>query len=401
MKKYFCLSILLLCAQNALAEELPSKAELWKMIKKQQAQIEKLQKKIEETDQKVEATGTMIEDAQQNVSASPSWTDKTSIGGYGELHYNGGEKDQIDFHRFVLFAGHEFNDDVRFQSEIELEHALSGDDKPGEVELEQAYVEFDLFNDTQQARAGVFLVPVGILNETHEPPTFYGVERNPVETNIIPSTWWEAGLAWNKTWENGLRLDLAMHSGLNTPVDGDKSFLIRSGRQKVAEAEAEDFAYTGRLRYTGMPGLEVATSVQYQSDITQGNFVADEVDATLIEAHFDYEKDGWGLKGLYANWDLGGDAPKATGRDEQNGWYIEPSYKFETAIGELGLFARYNEWDNNAGSSGGNTDFEQIDVGLNYWPIKNVVLKADVAFVDGPTDADEDEILNLGVGYQF
>ena len=115
----------------------------------------------------------------------------TNIGGYGELHYNnlsngtGSQKKEIDFHRFVLFFGHEFSNKVRLFSELELEHALSGESKPGEVELEQAYVQIDL-DDNMTLSTGVFLIPVGIMNETHEPPTFYGTERNPVGKKYHP-----------------------------------------------------------------------------------------------------------------------------------------------------------------------------------------------------------------------
>ncbi len=120
---------------------------------------------------------------------------RTTIGGYGELHYNNISAEDssrdyksIDFHRFVLFFGHEFNDSTRFYSEVELEHSFiadTGGNTPGEVELEQAYIEWDL-RDNLHAKGGLFLVPVGILNQTHEPNTFYGVERNDVENIIIP-----------------------------------------------------------------------------------------------------------------------------------------------------------------------------------------------------------------------
>ena len=206
--------------------------------------------------------------------ASPGAFAETSIGGYGELHYNnwdndaGSEKKEFDFHRFVLFFGHEFNDHIRFFSEVELEHALVEDTDdgsgPGELELEQAYIEIDT-GARSSVKTGVFIVPVGILNETHEPPTFYGVERNPVEKNIIPSTWWEAGVMYSAHMDNGISYDLAVHSGLSNP-DGD----IRDGRQKVAKAEGESLAYSARLKYTGMPGLELAATVQRQSDLSQG-----------------------------------------------------------------------------------------------------------------------------------
>ena len=149
----------------------------------------------------------------------------TTLGGYGELHFNnlenrkdGSNKDEIDFHRFVLFIGHRFSESIRFYSEVEIEHAFikdntAGTGSPGEVELEQAYVEFDL-NHAVSAKGGLFLVPVGIINETHEPPTFYGVERNTVEKDIIPATWWEGGAAATVALGAGFKADLAYHSGL-------------------------------------------------------------------------------------------------------------------------------------------------------------------------------------------
>jgi len=117
---------------------------------------------------------------------------ETTIGGYGELQYNnleanGTDQKQIDFHRFVLEFGHDFNDHIRFFSEVELEHALVETGAPGAVELEQAYIQIDL-DDTSSLTTGVFLLPIGIINETHEPTTYYGVERNPVEHDIIPAT---------------------------------------------------------------------------------------------------------------------------------------------------------------------------------------------------------------------
>jgi len=174
---------------NLTATEL-SNQELLNLIKEQQTQIEKLQKmvlanqkKVAQADDKIETTVEVVE-----MNLSQDKQQKTHLGSYGELHYNKIEDNkQIDFHRFVLFLGHDFTDNIRMFSELEVEHSLAGDGKPGEVELEQAYVEMDL-SERSAIKAGLFLLPVGILNETHEPNTFYGVERNPVEKNIIPST---------------------------------------------------------------------------------------------------------------------------------------------------------------------------------------------------------------------
>jgi hypothetical protein len=389
-------------------DDLPSRAELWEVIQKQQKQIDALTGKQQKTEKKVEATATAVEKVQNGSvfggdrqTVNNGWFNDTQIGGYGEMHYNGlkdSGDDEIDFHRYVLFVSHQFNDDLRMFSEVEIEHSIAGEGQPGEVELEQAFIEYDI-SETQQARAGLFLLPVGILNETHEPPTFFGVERNPVEKNIIPSTWWEGGLGLNGELPNNFSYDVAVHSGLNTATSGSKAFNIRSGRQKVAEAQADKGAVTGRIKWTGAPGVELAATGQYQQDVAQGDF-SESVSATLFETHADVRRGPFGLRALYARWDMDGNAPEAIGADEQFGWYIEPSYRFETRAGEVGLFARYNQYDTTAGA-GTDTEIAQTDVGINFWPHPDVVLKADMAFVNNPAGASDDEVLNLGVGFQF
>lgn len=363
---------------SSAAAAAPSTTELYEIIQAQQEQID--------------ALGTRS-----------STGNNVHIGGYGELHFNNVEvkdgvsdskdADEIDFHRFVLFFGYDFSDSIRFRSEFELEHALAGDGKPGEVELEQAYIEFDLDEDST-AKAGVFLVPVGILNETHEPPTFYGVERNGVEKNIIPSTWWEAGAAYSSRFSDSLSYDVAIHSGLalDTTTAG-KEYIIRGGRQKVAEATADDFAVTARIKYTGIAGVELASTVQHQFNATQG---ADaDASATLIEAHAAVSKGNFGVRALIANWSIDGAAAEALGRDQQIGYYLEGSVK---ASEKTGLFARASQWDNTAGNST-DTETTQLDIGANYWPIEDVVLKFDV-FTQETAGVDT-EGFNLGVGYQF
>lgn len=382
----------LLSASSVYAAE-PTNQELLDILKKQQAQIEALQQKLNQTDKKVEKNDEKIESTvtvvEENLSESSG--NKTTVGGYGELHYNNIEDDEsIDFHRFVMFFGHEFTDSIRFFSELEVEHAFSGEGKPGEVELEQAYIEMDLSEDTT-LKTGVFLVPVGITNETHEPPTFYGVERNPVEKNIIPATWWEAGAGFNTRFSDGLSADFAIHSGLNVPTDGSNSFLIRSGRQKVAKASADSLAYTARVKYTAIPGLELAASYQFQTDVTQGELGSE---ANLFTAHGIYNRGNFGLRVLYATWDIDSAEAKAVGRDVQEGYYIEPSYKINE---NYGLFARYNAWDNDAGDSV-DTEKKQTNIGLNYWPHEDVVFKFDFENRSGAQDGSG---FNLGVGYQF
>lgn len=377
----------LLTSNTAIASQ--EADELRQIIAEQQKVLALLEKRLDETDQKLNATAD-----QMDINAEQGALSNTTIGGYGELHYNNYEDKgaEIDFHRFVLFFGHEFSDTVRFVSEFELEHSIAGKDQAGEVELEQAYVEVDI-NEGLSSKVGLFLIPVGIINETHEPPTFYGVERNGVEKNIIPATWWEAGVAFNYMPMGGVSIDGAVTSGLNVGSD----FKIRDGRQKVAKATAENLAYTGRVKYTAVPGLELAATLQYQTDITQGG-ADDKADATLLEAHVIYQVQDFTVRALYARWDINGAEAKALGRDEQTGWYVEPSYQFTEKVG---VFARYAEYDNNAGDSD-STEVESTSVGVNYYLHENVVLKADYENVNKGTDVGVDTSgFNLGFGYQF
>jgi len=372
-------------------------------------ELEAMQNELNAVKEKLDLTLDMLESQSGQSGQSDKHghgsSGKTTIGGYGEMHYSnltnqtagGADKKEIDFHRFILFLGHEFSDKIRFFSELEVEHAQS-DKNGGEVAMEQAYLEFDVAPETV-ARAGIFLVPVGIINETHEPPTFYGVERNPVENKILPATWREGGVTLSGRINPGLSYDVALHSGLETGLTSGTStinYAVRKGRNAVREAAANDPAVTARIKWTGMAGLEVAASVQQQTDLTQS---ADPTagSATLMETHVVWQKGPMGLRALYATWDLSGAGPAAVGANEQTGWYVEPAYKVSP---KLGLFARYNQWDNQAGD---NTDSEyaQTNIGVSYWPHPDVVIKADYQTQDVPTGKDEYEGINLGVGYQF
>ena len=378
----------ILAMPSSYAASETSVKELHKLLKEQQKQLKNLEAQIEATASQVESN-----------AESSSKDSKTTIGGYGELHYNnlngeGGasDTDKIDFHRFVLFFGHEFSKTVRFWSELEIEHSIAGEGKTGEIELEQAYIEVDI-NKEHKSRIGMFLIPVGIINETHEPPVFYGVERNPVEKNIVPATWWAGGVSVLGELAPGWSYDIAIHEGLSTT--SANSYKPRNGRQKTGNASAKDLAYTGRIKWTGVAGLEVAATYHHQDDITQS------VDATagaanLIELHSIYNQGAFTIKALYAQWELDGTGPKSIGADEQNGWYIEPSFRINE---KFGVFARYNKYDNKAGDSTA-SEKQQTEVGVNWWIDPSVVIKADIQRQDNDGGSNQNGI-NLGMGYMF
>lgn len=361
------------------------------------------------------------------VSATPGTmiglaSGSNTFGGYGELHYNnykdGDKKDEIDFHRFVLFYGHKFNDWLRFYSELEVEHALV-EGGGGAVELEQAFLDYRI-NDAFNIKAGAFLIPMGILNETHEPPTFFGVERNEVESRIIPSTWREAGVGVNGEIANGLRYDVGITSSLDAGKWGAPEKGIREMRTELREAAAHDFAFYGALNYRGIPGLAVGASVftgnTGQNGVTDSALKGVNGRLLLWDVHAQYRVGGLELRALYARGTLG-DADKITaaaiarsGDSSQIapssfwGYYTEAGYHF--AFGdemELSPFVRYERYNTQAsvpsGFSADAKNNERVTTfGVNFKLHPQVVFKAD--FQDFQKDPKKDRF-NLGMGYMF
>jgi Phosphate-selective porin O and P len=345
-----------------------------------------------------------------------------SFGGYGELHYNnykdGDKKDEIDFHRFVLFYGHKFNDRLRFYSELEVEHALvEGGD--GAVELEQAFLDYRI-NDAFNVKAGAFLIPMGILNETHEPPTFFGVERNEVESRIIPSTWREAGVGVNGEIVNGLRYDVGITSSLDAGKWGEPEKGIREMRTELREAAAHDFAFYGALNYRGLPGLAVGASIftgnTGQNGVTDAALKGVSGRVMLWDVHAQYRLGDLELRALYARGTLG-DADKITaaaiarsGDSSQIapssfwGYYAEAGYHFRLGDEmELAPFARYERYNTQASVPSGLTadpkNNERVTTfGLNFKLHPQVVIKAD--YQDFKEDSKKDRF-SLGLGYMF
>lgn len=396
---------------QAASSDAPGNAELYEIIKALQAEVQSLRTQLDaerrgEADQalqeQVEAQQAQIDALAELADAAQSAPSKVHFGAYGEMHYQNLSADdpsfdveELDFHRFVLYTGYDFSDRIRFVSELEVEHAIAGDGEAGEVELEQAYLEFDI-NDRLTARGGVILVPAGIINETHEPTTFYGVERNDVEGVIIPSTWWAGGAAVSLRFAPGLQWDLMVHEGLKVPVIDGNAFAVRSGRQKTSEATASDLAYTTRLRYTGVSGLELAASLQYQTDPSQ--IAGDGLDDGLMyTAHAIWSRGPFAVRALYAGWQLSGDAVERADVERQSGWYIEPSLR---VLAPLGVYARFEDVE----GARLRDRFSQWEAGLNYYPHPQVVLKADFRIREhdlGSESARDFNGFDLGLGYNF
>ena len=193
-----------------------------------------------------------------------------------------------------------------------------------------------------------------------------------------------------------------LHSGLALDLDhpsAKKQTNIRSARQKVSEATAEALAYSGRLVWQPNANLKIGGTVQYQTDLTQGAGAggAKDIDGLLIESHLEAFVGPFSLRALYARWDLD-DAIAVinAGSEKQLGWYVEPRYRVND---RFGLFARYGEFDLQAGQNAMDSQSEAIDIGLTYWIHETVVIKADIQryrFAD-----ETNQGFNIGVGYSF
>ena len=187
----------------------------------------------------------------------------TSLGGYGEMHFDMEENDgdgELDFHRFIFYIKHQFSPQWSMMSEIEIEHNMVGSEKAlgykgGYVAMEQAHLNY--WNGTWGWKGGVLLVPAGITNEYHEPPTFMSVERPEYSKHIIPTTWFDNGFAFY-----GKMGDFNLNATFTGDLVGDDIAKgIRSARKKGHYSTASNWTKTFQGSWTGMTGLKVGGSI--------------------------------------------------------------------------------------------------------------------------------------------
>lgn len=364
----------------------------------------------------------------------------TSIGGYGELHYNKNtyspgkpEKDRVgtfDFHRFVLYVGHDFNDWVSFKSELELEHTqVKSSNTQSEVALEQAFIDLK-FSKPIGFRAGIMLIPVGFINEFHEPNTFNGVERPSVDRVLIPTTWREAGIGIYGEPIEGITYRMYYVAGLNPQKMNEKG--IRDTRQSGYYSQSDDMALTGRVELLPMPELKTGFSF-YTSSLELNSVYADTLSGarfTLLEGDLRYQVGDLSLKavGVYS---MVSEAKKLNNTirvytedknknkvlsprniaDSHVGYYLEAGYNLLPVLlpdseQSLTLFTRYEQYNTQQSLSAPavevlGTKVSEYTTGVTWLPHPNVALKADYQWIDASGSADMTQKLNLGIGYYF
>jgi hypothetical protein len=352
-----------------------------------------------------------------------------SIGGYGETLYQNFSRtdeagapshaeDQVTLLRAVVYLGYKFDEHWLFNSELEYENAVVASDKGGEAEVEFAYVDY-MGSRSVNARAGLVLIPMGLVNLLHEPTTFPGAMRPDVEQRILPSTWRELGLgvygeagpvSYSAYFVNGL------NAAGYTADEG-----IREGRQEGSEARARNWAVTGRLDYTGTPGLLAGASF-FSGKAGQGLVTpaGRGVGAltTVWDAHADWRWRGLWLRGLYAashvaDADLLNEALGLTGEESvgsrQRGWYLQAAFDVLSlragSRAALFPFVRYESFDTQARVPAGyarnpENDARVWTLGVTFKPIEQLVFKADWQRRENSASTGVNQ-WNAALGYVF
>ena len=384
-------------------------------------EVERLRSGEEET---VELTPEEVRALGLAPSAARTYqqTRGVSIAGYGEALFENysrstqagrpsGRTDQFDFLRAIIYAGYRFNDKFLFNSEIEVEHA-------DEIFIEFAYIDY-LVHENLGIRGGMLLVPMGLVNEFHEPTVFLGTERPVTEQRIIPSTWRENGAG-----VHGSRGMFSYRAYIVNGLNGEAFSAngVRGGRQKGSRAKAENFAFTGRLDVTPIPGVFVGASV-YNGGSGQGDIVIDgesfDVSTTVFDVHGQAQVRGFDVRGLFATASIGdavelnqvlGNTGGAAVGDEMRGGYLQLGYdvlsqSYAAGGAQLTPYYRWERVDTQASVPTGfvrslSTDATFHTVGVEVKPIPNVVVKLDHTWVSNDAESAINQ-WNIALGYVF
>lgn len=343
-----------------------------------------------------------------------------TIGAYGEMLYNQpeGTNGELDVQRLVLLFGYKFNDQVQFVTEIEFEHVK-------EVFIEQAFINYNVANNVN-LRGGLMLVPMGLINEFHEPTTFNGTERPMVDNVIVPTTWRELGVGVSgKIDEISLGYQAYVFNGFKSTRLDTKGeitgFLagkngLRGGRQKGIQSTVDSPTFSAKFDYYGLSGLRLGLSGYYgktQAEDNVEDLEGANVGVAMIgfDARYAYQKFMARGQVVYASISDTKEYNTLTKNDLGSnlfGWYVEGAYNLLPKGNKQKLFAftRYEKYNTHASTDGIdiNKAYDRTDIttGVSYHIAPGVVLKGDYQFKDNALKGDgvKDQ-LNFGIGVWF
>jgi len=339
-----------------------------------------------------------------------------TIGGYGQVDYNQpeGKNGKLDVHRFIIFLGYKFSDRVQFVTEIEFEHVK-------ELFVEQAFLSYSVSNNFN-IRGGLMLVPMGIVNEYHEPTTFNGVERPNVDKSIVPSTWSEIGIGVSGRFnEASLRYQAYIFNGFasvnNGKVLGGLNGL-RNGRQKGAESIINTPNFSAKIDYYGISGLRLGLAGYFgrtQAEDDVQDIDGADVGITMVGldaryVHKRFSARGQFIQAILTDTEAYNILYETDLGSELKGWYAEAAYNLLPLSKEqkLDVFLRYEQYDTHAATQDANIarnlayNRNEWTLGLSYHVADGAVVKADYQFFDNALENNKTKgQLNLGFGVWF
>ena len=345
-------------------------------------------------------------------------SNRLTIGGYAQIDYNepdGSDAGKLDVHRLVMLFGYKFTDKISFLTEIELEHVK-------EVYVEQAFVNYNV-NANFNIKGGLMLIPMGIVNEYHEPPTFYGVERPGVDHDIVPTTWREIGVGVSGKFDNlSLKYQAYIFNGFVSYKDGEGTLRgkdgLRKGRQKAAESIINSPNLSVKFDYYGILGLKLGLAGYFGNTQTDDSSLeASTVGVSMIGFDARYRLQNLELRGQYIFTNLSGteDYNDLTGKDlgsKMDGLYGEVAYNIMPLIHKktdkkLALFTRYekiNTHKQTAGNLEPNKAYDRdiITSGVDFKIAPGVAIKADYQwFGNAELENNSKKQFNAGIGIMF
>ena len=350
------------------------------------------------------------------------------MGAYGEVHYeqpfgnNTKYNGDLDAERMVLLFGYKFNNKTSFISEIEIEHIK-------EVYLEQAFLNYQA-KPWLNVQAGLLLIPMGLMNEYHEPTIFNGVNRPVISNALYPSTWREigAGIAGNLP-SAALRYQLYLVNGPMSYDNGAKlegSKPLRGARQKGAQSTMTRPDLSGKINYYGIRGFDIGLAgylgttesslfknIHRDSVSQMARADSSIVGVQMVGFDFRYQAKKLQAKGelFFSNFTNTSSYNAFTERDlgsSMFGYYGEVGYDVSSLLGmqkKLVPFARYSKYNTHQSVDDAmipNKAYDRtvVTAGFSFFLNEAVVIKADYQNFSNALQSQTHQF-NSGIGFWF
>lgn len=356
---------------------------------------------------------------------------KLNIGGYAQVDMTtkmqSGTRSNtsLDVSRMIISMGYRFSDKTQFLTEVEFEHVK-------EVFVEQAFLNHT-FNDALSFRAGLMLIPMGIINEYHEPSAYNGVLRPTVDNLIVPTTWREIGAGFTGRFQEiGLKYQVYIVNGFSSYGPDNKGTLngsgyLRSGRQKGAKAFLSSPNLSAKVDYFGIRGLKLGLAGYFgdtQSALFNNLGKSDEAglaraDSSVVgismlglDARYNWKGFQARAQIIYANQSNSASYNAFTHNDlgaSVLGFYYEEAYnvlKRTSSSHQLNIFCRFEHYDTHFSVNEGEVRQEKYRVneyvfGLGWKPAEGAVFKLDARLRKAKTEDSYTPFLNAGIGVWF